>query len=83
MTANALCQNIVSNSDLFVDKTHVFGGQMVTKIGDLIQYMTVGQLSFPLVSSVSALFYMRCKLHSASLLRLSVHPSVCPSVGLS
>ena len=66
-----------------VIKTPAFGGPIGTKIGDLVQYMTVGQLSFPLVSSVAALFYERRILHSASLLRLSVRPSICPSVGLS
>jgi len=60
-----------------------FGGRIGTKIGEVLQYVTVGQLSFPLVSSVSALFYARRILYSASLLRLSVRPSVCPSIGLS
>jgi len=64
-------------------KTPSFSSPIGTKIGDLLQYMTIGQLSFPLVSSVSALFYAERILHSASLLRLSVRASVCPSVGLS
>ena len=64
-------------------KIPAFVGPIGTKIGDLVQYMTIGQLSFPMVSSVSALFYAGRILHSASLLRLFVHPSVCPSVGLT
>ena len=52
-----------------------------TKIGDLVQYMTVGQLSFPLVSSVSALFtrdtyYIARPCYGF----LSCLPSVRPSV---
>jgi len=60
-------------------KTPAFDSPIGTKIGDLLQYMTVGQLSFPLVS-ISALFDAQHTLHSASLLRLSVRPSVCQSL---
>ena len=81
MTAYALLSKyrfwiLIVCSLLLWYKTPAFGDSIGTKIGDLLQYMTVGQLSFPLVSSVSALLYARCILHSASLLRLSVHLSV-------
>ena len=58
----------------YTDKTPAFG--------DLLQYVIIGHLYFPLVSCVSALFYARRILHSASLLRLSDHP-FCSSVCLS
>jgi len=45
-----------------------------------LQYIIIGHLHFPLVSWVSALFYARRILHSASLLRLSVRPSVSRKV---
>jgi len=64
-------------------KTPAFVGPIGTKIGDLVQYMTVRQLSFPMVSSVSALFYagrIPYCIARPCYGFLSILPSVHPSV---
>ena len=68
----------ISSPDEFL--SYLFVQYVTAAFGDLLQYMIVGHLYFPLVSWVSALFYARRILHSASLLRLSVRPSVCLSI---